>query len=162
MATANAVDIFRESHPTERPYAFNRGLESASRIDRIYIDRLLAPLVYTTTHKAGVGKDHSHGPVITLHTANRIEKGKETWRMNNSALLNEDLFNKILAQNLNVYNLSRTLHNPDQAWANVKKAAKAVLRVNGRIQAARKKAQKEDIKNRLNTATKYAADHPNN
>ena len=140
LTAANAVDMFRETHPNERTFTFKRGVETASRIDRVYIDRLLAPLVHKTEHKVGIGVDHSHGPAVSLTAARKVEKGKETWRINNSALLDSDLYDRILVQNSNVYNLSQRDRTPDQAWINVKTAAKALLRDYGRRVAAKKKA----------------------
>lgn len=76
ITIANAVDIFRESHYTDKLYTFKKGLESVSRIDRIYLDRLLALLVFSINYRVGIGKDYSHSLTITLHTASRLERGK--------------------------------------------------------------------------------------
>ena len=97
LNASSSVDAFRATHPLHRFFTFKRGERIASRLDRIYISRELMPIMAKAEHRAGIGIDHTHGPVVTLRPGARIQKGQETWRMNNLAMRDPELTDSLSA-----------------------------------------------------------------
>ena len=112
-------------------YTFKRGNRIASRLDRIYASRDLLPCVKRAEHKAGIGVDHTHGPVVSLSAATRVRKGQETWRMNNSAMNNAELLTDLSELIINMTNTLRPVRSAVDTWLCIKKAIKGTLRRHG-------------------------------
>jgi hypothetical protein len=107
------------------------------------------PTVFKIEHRAGIGVNHTHDSVATLKPGTRVQKGQETWRMNNSALKDPRLVNQLKNTMLNMTNRLRSVSNTVQTWLSMKIAIQGLLRRNGAHRAKLAKQQKVRLRAEL-------------
>jgi hypothetical protein len=51
----------------------------------------MMPIVKKTDHRAGIRVDHTHGLIVFITPRASVQKGQETWCMNNTAMKDAEL-----------------------------------------------------------------------
>ena len=94
MQNFNLIDIWRELHPDEKKYTWQKYNENKmSRLDYFLISSSLLPFVQNAEIVSGFCSDHSG---ITLEIDfSKFKRGKGFWKFNTSLLKDPDYLNKI-------------------------------------------------------------------
>lgn len=126
------------------------------------MSRTILPLVTKVEHKAGLGVDHTHGPVVSLSLRAKVKKGQETWCMNNSVLEDAELIDTLRRLIINMVNTISPVKNAIDTWLYIKKAIKGLLRRNGVHRANMARDRKLRIKKELENLARQALRDPQN
>ena len=113
-------DVFRFVYPRKREYTFHRPHVASSRLDRMYISRILLPKATKIEHVASIS-DHNGVKLdillnISLVHQERIFKRKTYWKLNSSILHDEDFMSSFVTFWLWVQSLKSDFKDDADWW----------------------------------------------
>ena len=117
LSKIDASDIFRIRHPEEKRFTFRRKQANGiihRRLDYIFLSNTMQEFVNEIDILPSFMSDHS--PVfMSLGKSAENNRGKGTWKFNNS-LLNDDIFQNSMLEKITEILLTENNQNPQLKW----------------------------------------------